>query len=117
MRSLLLAIPLATLAGCMTMHDLDRQTPVRTEALRGDYLELAQCIEARQIRAGQPGQIKLSNDKARKEALITWNHDLGTFATFMFSGMGPQATEMKVYSTIGFKEAWMTTIKSCEQPA
>lgn len=117
MRFILLALPLAALAGCMTMHDLDSQTPVRTEALRGNYFDLAQCIEARQIRAGQPGQIKLSNDKARKEALITWNHDLGTFATFMFSETGPQTTEMKVYSTIGFKEAWLKTIQSCEQPA
>lgn len=114
---LFLAVAAATtLAGCMSLTNLNQYPPAYTGPMKGNYYDLAECAKARQSKEVTPGsRIDLLHDKAATEAIVTWSTDLGTFNAFVFKSTAPNQTELTVYAALGLPQRLTDLTLSCAQ--
>ena len=114
MRALIPGIAAAALAGCITLHDLDKQVPVYSGEAKGMYLALAECVQAREVSAGN-SQLTLAKDREAREAKLVVNSDVGPITAYVFREAGPSQTSLRIYSIAQVRDATLSRVKSCEQ--
>lgn len=100
------------LSGCVSLGDLDQKTPSYSADLPGNYLAAAECTKARQAKA-TPVRIDLLHDAPKKEAIVTWNHDLGTTMAFVFTGRSDKTSHLAVFSATSVGQEWIDIATGC----
>lgn len=104
------------LSACVSLGDLETQTPQQQLELKGNYYAIAECTKARQATGVPPGsRIDLLHDSARKEATVTWSTDLGAYQVYAFKGAGEGPTVLKIYSTVALPEQRVQIAVQCAQ--
>ncbi|URF03000.1 hypothetical protein [Cupriavidus campinensis] len=101
------------LSGCVSLGDLDQKAPAYSADLPGNYLAAAECTKARQAKATTIVRIDLLHDAAKKEAMVTWNHDLGTGTAFVFTGTNSGTTHLRVYESTPVDQKWIAIAEGC----
>lgn len=96
---ILLAAALAPVAGCMTLHDIDQQTPKYIGEARGDYFTVAECLHARQVQQGNT-ETTLARDKQAGRATVVVNGDAGPLAVYVTTDVSAGVVAVKYYTNL-----------------
>lgn len=107
-----IALAAIALGGCVSLGDLGQKTPDYATDLPGNYLAAAECTKARQAKV-VPVRLDLLHDAAKKEAMVTWNHDLGSTMAFVFTGKPDKTTHLAIYSASAVGQQWIDIATDC----